>query len=255
MTNRHGSHIWYELLTDDLDGAQAFYGAVMGWTWSRPEGGMERDYRIFSASGVGVGGLMESPDPAMGPVWLGYVGVDDVDASTAKLRSLGGSVHVEPTDIPGIGRFAFVTDPQGAPFYLMRGSSDQESTAFAPSVEGHCGWNELVTSDQQGALDFYGAMFGWKRGDAMPMGEMGDYIFLHHGEPMIGAVMKRFDPQASPLWRFSFRVADIDVARAAVEKGGGTVDHGPTEVPGGDWVIQTHDPQGAVVIFNGSRQG
>lgn len=255
MTNRQGAHIWYELITDDPDAAQEFYGSVVGWSFSRPPGGLERDYRIVSAPDGDVGGLMRTPAGAsMPPIWLGYVGVNDVDASVAKLKSLGGGVHRDPTDIPGVGRFAFVADPQGALFYLMRGDSDEESRSFAPMADGHCGWNELVTSDQHAALDFYRAMFGWTKGEVMPMGEMGDYTFIHHGDTMIGAMMNRTDASAKPMWRYAFRVADIDAAQAAVDAGGGAVRHGPTEVPGGDWVIGAKDPQGAMVTFVGSRK-
>jgi uncharacterized protein len=77
------------------------------------------------------------------PSWLGYIGVDDVDASAAKLKASGCTIYVEPQDIPNVGRFAMIADPQGAPFYIMRGFSDETSHSFAatePKV-GHCAWN------------------------------------------------------------------------------------------------------------------
>src|SRR3546814_14570209 len=83
-----------------------------------------------------------------------------------------------------------VADPQGVVFYVMRGDGEEASTAFAGMTPGHCRWNELVTSDQAAALDFYIDQFGWEKGDAMPMGAAGDYRFIdHHGE-LIGAVMR-----------------------------------------------------------------
>ncbi len=258
MTNRDGTPIWYELMTDAPDPAQVFYGRVMGWTYQTPPGGMERDYRTFSIDGAGVGGVMKAPEgAAFAPIWAVYFGVADVDAMAAKVTDLGGRIHMQPQDIPGVGRFAFVADPQGAMFYLMRGDSDEDSTAFAPMKAGHCSWNELVTSDQTAALEFYEQLFGWKKTGAMPMGEMGEYTFIGSGEDTIGAMMNARDREAAPFWNFAFTVPDIDAAKAAVESGGGTVLQGPMELPGdeGDWLIQTRDPQGAKVMFTGKRKG
>lgn len=254
MTNRDGTPIWYELMTDAPDAAQAFYAPVMGWVFDTPPGGMERDYRVFAApDGEGVGGIMPA---AMPPTWAFYVGVADVDAMAGRVTDLGGKVHLGPQDIPGVGRFAFVADPQGATFYLMRGGSDVDSTAFAPSKPGHYSWNELVTSDQDAALVFYGALFGWTVAGAMPMGDMGDYTFLAHQGDMIGAVMTNPQRGSGSFWNFAFTVPDIDRAKAAVEAGGGTVRQGPVALPGddGDWMIQIIDPQGAKVMLTGKRE-
>lgn len=258
MTNRDGTPIWYELMTAAPDAAQDFYRKVMGWTFETPPGGMERDYRTFTANGEGVGGVMKMPDGSpFGATWAVYFGVADVDATARQVKKLGGSVHMEPQDIPGVGRFAFVADPQGAMFYLMRGDSDGNSTAFAPMRTGHCSWNELVTSDQVAALDFYSKLFGWTKTGSMPMGPNGDYTFIGQGDTdMIGAMMNADEAGKTPYWNFAFTVPDIDAAKNAVEKGGGTVAHGPMELPGdeGDWLIQANDPQGAKVMFTGKRK-
>ena len=257
MTDRDGTPIWYELMTDDPDAAQDFYGAVMGWTFEPMPSDPEMDYRIASAAGEGVGGTLRTPDHAKGmpTTWFVYFGVEDVDAMTEKVRSLGGRVDIAPTDIPGVGRFSFVADPQGARFYLMRGDSPENSTAFAPMKAGHCSWNELVTSDQKAALDFYAELFGWRKVGAMPMEEMGDYTFIGEDDAMIGAMMDVPETGTAPFWNFAFTVPDIDTAKRAVETGGGTITHGPTELPDdqGDWLIQVNDPQGARVMFTGKR--
>lgn len=257
MSNREGVPIWYELITDAPDAAQEFYGTVMGWAFSKPPGGLERDYRIFTTSdGEGVGGVMRAPqDASFAPTWAVYFGVTDVDAASEKVTALGGGVEMQPQDIPGVGRMAFVRDPQGAFFYLMRGDSDIESTAFAPMKLGHCAWNELVTSDQQAALKFYRELFGWEKSGAMPMDEMGDYTFLKSGNTDIGAVMNAPEAGTKPFWNFAFNVVDIDAAKAAAEVGGGTITHGPIELPtAGDWLLQVDDPQGAKVMFTGPRR-
>jgi predicted enzyme related to lactoylglutathione lyase len=116
MANREGTPIWYELMTDKPDAAQEFYAAVMSWTFAAMPGDPTIDYRIASAGKETVAGVMRTPDHAQGMpnMWFVYVGVDDVDASAEKVKTLGGNIDIEPTDIPGVGRFAFCTDPQGA---------------------------------------------------------------------------------------------------------------------------------------------
>ncbi|MDQ3140562.1 MAG: VOC family protein [Pseudomonadota bacterium] len=254
MANPHGSFIWYELLTSDAGAAAEFYGDVVGWA-ARGAGMDGVDYRLFSADDGGdVAGFMTMPaEMAMPPGWIGYIGVDDVDAAVDNLVAAGGAVHMPAMDMEGVGRMAMVADPQGAIFYLMRGASEEASRSFAPSVRGHACWNELSTSDQPAALAFYTAQYGWTKGDVMPMGEMGDYQFIDHRGEMIGAVMRA--PQDAPTaWNFCFNTGDIDAAAARVTKGGGSIHYGPAEIPGGDFVINATDPQGAAFMLRGARK-
>src|ERR1044071_4984135 len=146
MTNPHGSFIWYELITRDPEAAAAFYGPVLGWS-VKPSGHPGMDYRLIDAGDGEVGGMMAPPTPDAPSGWLGYIGVDDVDRTAADVVAAGGTQLMPPTDIPDVGRFALLADPQGVIFYVMRGASDQDSQAFAMRP-GHCGWNELSTSDQ-----------------------------------------------------------------------------------------------------------
>jgi hypothetical protein len=253
--NPHGSFIWYELLTPDPDAAAAFYGDVVGWT-AASAGQPGVDYRIFSAGDTQVAGHMKLPDGAeaagMRPGWLGYIGVDDVDSAVAGIEAEGGKVHMPAMDMDGVGRMALVADPQGVAFYVMRGASEEPSTSFEPMEAGHCQWNELSTPDQDGALVFYTGRFGWEKGEVMPMGEMGGYQFIHHHGGMIGAVMTA-PPGRRPAWKFAFGVADIDEAAARIKAGGGTIDYGPVEVPGGAFAIMADDPQGAAFMVVGPR--
>ena len=255
MANKHGDFIWYELMTSDPDGAAAFYGPLLGWAFgSADQPGM--DYRQFTATdGEMVGGCIKSPNGAPMPsMWLGYIGVDDVDASVANIRAAGGQIHMEPEDIPGVGRFAFVADPQGVPFYVMRGSSEGSSNAFSYEKprDGHCAWNELSTTDPVGAMAFYTGQFGWVKDGDMDMGPMGKYEFIRHGE-QIGAIMPKMPEQPVAAWSYYFRVPDIDAAKAQAESASGQIIHGPSEVPGGDWIISGIDPQGAMFSLVGKR--
>lgn len=266
MTNPHGSHIWYELLTSDADAAQAFYADVVGWSIGQfgcepgaepPPGpdGAPMDYRILTTpDGGGTGGLMKLPEGApMKPGWFGYIGVDDVDAAVAAIVAAGGAVHMPATDLENVGRMAMVADPQGATFYVMRGASDGDSTAFG-HTHGHCAWNELSTTDPVAGLAFYIDQFGWTKGDAMPMGEMGDYQFINQGDAMIGAVMRRQPEGGPPAWCYYFVVPDIDVAHQRIKAGGGSMLYDPMEIPGGDFSLAAVDPQGAVFGLVGPRK-
>jgi len=251
-TSPHGSHIWYELLTPDPVGSKSFYDAVIGWD-IEPQPAGEMDYRMIRAGSDNVGGVMrldeEMAQHGAKPVWLGYVAVDDVDAAVAKVEANGGKTHLPAFDIPDIGRIAMVADPQGNPFYMMKptppkGDEDKVSTAFSTTVEGHVNWNELSTPDPAAARTFYGELFGWTSDEFMPMGELGEYRFFAHNGTTIGAVSGIVEgaPQG---WRYYVRVPSISKTAEVVKESGGTVAMGPHEVPGGDFIIIGHDPQGA----------
>ena len=116
-----GAMIWNELMTSDRDAAIGFYNGILGIEYGGVMGPM--DYTLIKAGGYEVGGVMEITAD-MGPVppcWVVYFAVSDVDETVAKVQSLGGGVVVPATEIPDIGRFASLTDPQGAHFSIFKG--------------------------------------------------------------------------------------------------------------------------------------
>ena len=251
MANPHGTPIWYELLTTDASTSKSFYDDVIGWTIATESSAPGMDYRMIATRDGGfVGGMMPLTEAmrtgGARPTWLFYIAVDDVDGAADLIAKKGGAIHVPPFDIPGAGRAAMVADPQGNPFYVMRGSSDQTSTAWDRTGMGKCNWNELATIDQAAGNAFYADVFGWKYPDKMTMpGDMGDYVFVDAAGQTIGATMKAgAQPEAPKGWRFYFRAPDIEAAADAVRRNGGTVLAGPMEVPGGDRIIVASDPQG-----------
>ena len=267
MKNEHGDFIWYELLTSDADAAADFYGAVVGWS-AQGSGHPDMDYRFFSSgdgsdNSDGVGGFMaitpEMADGGARPAWLGYIDVDDVDQTVAKLTAAGGAVTMPAVDLDGIGRMAMVADPQGVPFYIMRGASDETSHSFAatePKI-GHCAWNELSTTDPEAAKAFYGTLFGWSKDGEMDMGPMGKYEFLKaSGDRFaLGAVMPKMPEMPVPFWTYYFRVPDIDVAVETIAAKGGAIVQEPVEIPGGDFSMVGIDSQGAAFGLVGPRNG
>jgi len=112
---KNGAFSWFELMTTDVAGAEAFYKGIFGWETEKVpmEGG---EYTIIKVDGKGVGGMMEHPAECRGmpPSWDTYVTVDDVDAVAGRAESLGGKVLRPPMDIPNVGRFCVIQDPQGA---------------------------------------------------------------------------------------------------------------------------------------------
>ena len=254
MGNPVGSSIWYELMTGDAPGAAAFYSAVVGWSFARPPADAPIEYwHIGRNDGGSLGGMLAlSPDMLAGgahPAWLPYLHVTDVDRAVAAIRDDGGRVLMPKMTIE-VGSFALVSDPQGAPFYVMTpvpppGQPDATSDVFSPSEAQHVRWNELSTSDVDAAKAFYASHFGFEFNNSMPMGPMGDYCFIDHHGQVLGAVMRHRDPAGRPQWLPYFGVPSATAARAAIDANGGTVVAGPHEVPGGDWVVMAIDPQGA----------
>lgn len=118
--NRHGIFSWAELATPDVEGAKHFYTALIGWTTE--EAPVEdMPYTLVKAGDERVGGIMSNKCGEMDipPHWGIYITVDDVDATAKKAEELGGSVIVPPTDIPKVGRFSVLRDPQGVAFSVI----------------------------------------------------------------------------------------------------------------------------------------
>jgi predicted enzyme related to lactoylglutathione lyase len=257
MSDAHGTPIWYELMSRDPLVARRFYGAVVGWQIDEsPPAGSTMDYRMIGAGDGFVGGVLRLTEDmcrqGASPCWLMYIGVDDVDACVAAIASAGGSVQVAAFDIPNVGRIAMVSDPQGAPFYVMRGASDGKSTACDPDRVGHGAWHELHAADGPKATDFYSAQFGWLKSRGMDMGPMGIYQLIAIGGRDLGGIMTdaRFP---RPAWLVYFRVDGIESAARRIVEAGGQVIHGPMEVPGGGWIVNGLDPEGAMFALTGTR--
>jgi len=256
-----GDFIWYELMTPDPDGAKAFYGAVVGWNVDA-QSSFPNGYRMIGRSdGKSAGGVLPLTDEMQQhgarPIWLGYILVPDVDRAVASIDQAGGNALMPAFDIPNVGRVAMVTDPQGAPFYIMKPTPPAndpraKSDVFSPTEQQRVGWNELSTSNPVAARRFYGEQFGWDSNDFMDMGEMGEYRFLDHHGTRIGALCGTMPGQA-PRWRYYFRVPSISAAKAAAEQGGGTVHMGPHQVPTGEYIIIGSDPQGAEFALVGGQ--
>jgi uncharacterized protein len=236
-----GRFIWHELLTTDTAAAAAFYPKVLPW---RTAPSSMPGYTIWMAGQTQIGGLMALPADGgtTPPHWLIYVGTADVDGTCSQASGLGAHVLKAPADIPNVGRFAVLSDPQGATFALFTPGANQP----APSqpAQGGFSWHELATTDVAGALRFYGTLFGWTKGAAHDMGGMGIYQIFEHGGTQVGGMANVQGPSTPPSWLSYVHVADSGRAVASAKAGGGRLLHGPMEVPGGSWIALMMDPQG-----------
>jgi uncharacterized protein len=242
-----GRPVWYELMTTDTAGAEKFYRNVLGWT-SAPFPESPNPYSVFKRSGdTQVAGLMAIPQGMTAPpFWSMYVAVPKLEDAVAHIKRLGGSELSSIIDVPTVGRMQMMKDPQGAAFYIIQPSSSEERPDTAPEV-GDASWHELMTSDAAAALKFYTEVFQWQPGETMDMGAMGKYYMFNRPQGVIGGMMNKPPEMANvpSHWMIYFRVPDINAAAERVKNNGGTILNGPMEVPGGDWILNARDPQGA----------
>ena len=249
-----GNFIWYELMTSDAEAAERFYGHVVGWS-PKDSGHPDMRYTLLHIGEAPVAGLMAIPadcGPDMKPAWTGYIWAEDVDAKAAEVKERGGKVLREPEDIPNVGRFAVVADPQGGMFQLYAPNMTDRGDLPKPPTPGTIGWHELNTEGWEDAFAFYSKLFGWNKDRAMDMGDMGTYQLFAAGGEAIGGMMNRIDKSIPPHWAFYFCVDNIDAAQERVTSKGGQVVFGPQEVPGA-WILQCVDPQGAFFCLVGPR--
>jgi len=256
-----GRFVWHELLTTDTAAGTRFYGKLTGWK-HQPYPEMP-GYTLLLAARGPIGGVMPLAEEAkaMGapPNWLSYIGTSDVDATVRQATTLGAKVLRQPESI-SVGRFAVLSDPQGAVFavYTPNLMDDAEPKAQL----GEFSWHELVTTDPAAAWSFYSTLFGWEKTTSMDMGDIG--VYQMYGMPglELGGIYKAPPGYpAPPNWLPYILVPDAKKAASVSTQTGGKIINGPMEVPGGGWIAMGMDPQGAAFAVHSeakaaaSRQG
>ena len=247
MSTPKGKFAWYELMTSDTKAAGKFYCDVVGWTTEEMVGGEGSAYTTFNLGSVGMAGMLNL---AGHTAWVGYIAVEDVDAHIEKVVEAGGKLWKPATDVPGMLRFAVMSDPQGAAIVLFTPNPAMPTPQRpVPPAAGTIGWHELYTTDLDAGFAFYSELFGWTKLGDMDMGPAGTYRVFDQGDHKQmgdGGMMLKAPYIAAPSWTFYFCVDSIGGAVQRVETGGGKVINGPMQVPGGGWIIQGIDPQGAM---------
>jgi predicted enzyme related to lactoylglutathione lyase len=238
-----GTFSWVELGTTDDDAAKAFYASLFGWAFTDlpvANGGV---YSMASLGGDDVAALYERRSAEPPPAWLSYVTVADADQTAARVTELGGTVASDPFDVMDAGRMAVVQDPQGAVLALWQ--PGRHIGARRVNQPGALAWNDLATTDPQGAQRFYAELFGWEF--ALVTAEPFRYWTVSNGGSSNGGMMAlgpgmENDP---PHWRAYFGVDDVDASLQTARANGGQVVVGPITVPAGRFAAAT-DPQGAL---------
>ena len=200
------------------------------------------------------GVLTVPPGTQAPPFWAMYVGVPKLEEARAHIVRLGGREHSAVIDIPSIGRMQMVADPQGAAFYIYEPATTEFPPEAAPEI-GEASWHELMTTDAPAAMKFYQDVFGWEPSEAMDMGALGKYQMFNRPHGMIGGMMNRPPELAHvpPHWAIYFRVPEINAAIERIKANGGKILNGPMEVPGGDWIVNAMDPQGAAFSLHAKK--
>jgi predicted enzyme related to lactoylglutathione lyase len=246
-----GRFVWHDLMATDVAQAQQYYTDLLGWTYKNfdtPGGG--GNYPMIHAAGTEWGGIIPT-DPGRPAQWVSYVTVPDVDAAVAAAQAKGGQVMVPAMDIPTVGRFAYVTGPNGgtiAPFTPMTRSGETPDPAPAP---GTFVWHELLARDRAADGAFFSEIFGWRTEEAA-MGERGTYyIFkrLDTGKDAGGLLQMPTEAPGLSAWIPYVQVENADATAARTKDLGGKVWVEPRDIPGVGRFTVTSDPMGAMLAF------
>src|SRR6187399_883912 len=241
-----GRFVWHQLMTRDVPGAKDFYSGLVGWNaqpWP-----LDPNYTVCHAAEVPVAGIMEMPadlPPDVASHWIQYIGTRDVDATAEAAVRAGGSILKPPSDMAGAGRYAVLSDPQGAVFAIIDPENARPDHVGTPPL-GAFSWHELATSDNEAAFAFYSGLFGWDAMARMDMGPTGIYlVFGENGVQRGGMYIKPADWAAPPNWMPYAHVPNVDVSVANLESVGGQILVEPMDVPGGSRIASLTDPAGA----------
>jgi predicted enzyme related to lactoylglutathione lyase len=231
-----GKFVWHEQVSPDPKQAQDFYTQLFGWSVEAFKPG-EVDYTMISSGGQSHGGFSKALEGAPPPHWLSHVRVEDVDETVEKAKRAGGKLAAGPFEMGEVGRIAIIGDPQGAYVSAYQPEGD------APAPEGVFVWDELGTTDADGAQRFYEEVFGWTTSDMGP--EYGGYRIFNRGETGIAGVMQLPDASVPPHWQPYVAVEDPDATTAKAKELGGAALMEPMDVPKVGRLAVLRDPQGA----------
>jgi predicted enzyme related to lactoylglutathione lyase len=249
--NVRGRFIWHELETPESERAHEFYSEVLGWKKQAFE--QDPSYSMFAATTGPLGGSVALRYDR--PGWLPYIGTDDIERTVDEAERLGASLLQDVTPIPNGSEYAILADPHGARFAVYASGGEPEPERAAPE-RGEFSWHELATEDFRASFDFYSRLFGWESISEHDMGPSGVYLIFGRDGRSLGGMFNKGDAgrQGDAYWLGYVRVADVNEAANAVKARGGTVDAGPMEVPGGDWIAQCVDPHGALFAVQATAE-
>lgn len=240
-----GHFVWHDLITTDVSGSVDFYQRLFPeWSIDRLETGEGSLYHVIEVNGRDIGGLVGVPEDSGIPAhWIGYVAVDDCDAAVRRTIELGGKCLVPAIDVPQIGRFAIIQDPQGA---VVKPFSAQKRFEIPRQyVPGRPVWNELLTSSPGSIRDFYRSVFGWSSVEQV-VDEAGAYTLFRTGESDVaGAMHMPADAEIPTSWLTYFHTGELDARAHSVQQAGGQTIVEPRPITGSGHFSVHVDPAGA----------
>ncbi len=241
-TAQPGSAVWFDLLTENAAVANAFYAEVFGWEIEV----YKPDVWLARHNGEAVAGISqirgELPDQTESR-WLVGVLVANADSAVATAKRLGAKVHEAVKDVPGIGRYAVIADPQGAVIMLV----DLEEEFTRPTGIDRWVWTELWTDDLAAAGKFYHEVVGYGQSQVDALG--GQYnVMTVNDEPTAGLV-KIPTESIDPAWAGYIAVEDLDQTMARARKANGKVLVEPNPQFMGGAVALLADPSGAAFFI------
>jgi predicted enzyme related to lactoylglutathione lyase len=243
--------VWYELVTNDISKAVAFYNNVVGWDM-RDSGMPGMQYMLFGKNGKDVGGIMSWADagaPGTPPEWFAHIHTARLDEELKAVTADGGTIIKPAQAIPGVGRFAIVLDPQHAKYLLFEPAGDYAPPRLSQMESGNIGWHELFTTDAKKAFDYYERHYGWQKDHAHDMGPMGVYQTFRTNTPLYTGGMMDLKKlpgvpaDSKPHWKFYFIVDDLEAAQKRIADAGGKTTVQPMDVPGGSRILNAIDDQ------------
>jgi predicted enzyme related to lactoylglutathione lyase len=251
MATQTGRFVWHELHTTDRNKALAFYKQLSGWETKDVPMGPGEAYGLCLLDGKDFAGITKSMAPKeVPPHWLPYMAVENVDAAAKKAKELGATILMEAMDIPDVGRFAVVKDPQGAAFAIYTDKKAPRPEVERPADGSFC-WDELMTSDPAAAAKFYAGLFGYTI-EEVDMGPMGTYRLLKRGDRQTGGIMKMPPNVPVPNWLSYIATKDVDQSTRNAKELGATVHMQPMDIPNIGRFSVISDPTGAAVaLFTG----
>jgi predicted enzyme related to lactoylglutathione lyase len=235
-TSTVGKFVWHEQVSGEPKKAEDFYTRLFGWS-TEVYGPGDADYHMIAAHGQTHGGFGKAMEGAPPPHWLSHVRVENLDDTIEKAKAAGGKLAAGPFEMGEIGRMGILQDPQGAFISAYEPHGDN------PPAEGVFVWDELGTTDVDGAQRFYEAVFGWTGVDPGP--DFGGYRIFNRGETGIAGLMANPDPSIPPHWQPYIGVDDTDASAARAKELGGTVIAPPMDIPTVGRFAILQDPQGA----------
>jgi predicted enzyme related to lactoylglutathione lyase len=248
-----GKFIWHDLMTTEPEAAAAFYSRLFPeWTIEKKEAG-GHPYRMVSVGGRLIACMIPFEKSHGFPShWVGYVGVENCDKAVARMVELGGKCCYPGFTAPGVGRFALVSDPQGA--FIKPFQPEKPMPVPAVAQIGEVCWNELLTTNIEQARTFYAGVFGWEIREH-DMGPMGKYTLFYKGETGVGGGMPMTpEMRGSPNWMYYFLVEDVDARTRKAGEVGGQIHVQPRDIPGVGRFSVVADPGGGVFSLFKSAQ-